>query len=97
MHINVLDHEIQLEIVSRDQWGREAYGDFDCHELRIRIVDGLPETTYLTTLFHELTHVKQYIFGKEMSEDEANQDALFWHSVIKNNVLFAGDEDASEE
>lgn len=87
MKIHVLDHEVEVVFVDPDVWGNDNFGDFDGHRMRIRIVKGLTRDGFMTTLLHEYTHLKQHIFGLEMSEDEANRDGLFWFSVIKTSDL----------
>ena len=85
MQIKVLDHDVDVVFIDEKDWGREAFGDFDCHKLRIRIVKNLHPAVMMGTLLHELTHVKQFLFGKEMSEDEANNDAIFYMSLLSGN------------
>ena len=65
-----------------------AYGDFDASLLKIRLVRGLQRDSLLLTFAHELVHLKQYLYGHEMSEDQANQDALFWYTILKHSSLF---------
>lgn len=86
MIIHLLDHEVEVVFIHEDDWGG-GYGDFEPHRMRIRVVRGLSRDVFMTTLLHELTHVKQHIFGLEMSEDEANRDGLFWYSFVKQSNI----------
>lgn len=85
LQMEFLGLEVSIKIVDELSG---AYGDFDDSQLRIRLVKGLQKDALLLTLTHELVHLKQYLYGKEMSEEEANQDALFWHSILRDSVLF---------
>ena len=94
MIIQVLDHEVELLYVAEKIWTGDALGDFSEALMMIRILKDLKPDLFSITLYHELTHVKQFLFGKTEYDDEAeaNQDALFWHSLRKNNrKLFAYD------
>lgn len=83
----ILDHTATLVVIDKRVWGRDAYGDFEGDDLTIRIKSGLSRDVFIPTLLHELTHMKQHLFGKPMDEDEANQDALFYYSFMKDSAL----------
>lgn len=87
MIVKILDHEVEVVFIDSEHWGNDNYGDFDGAKMRIRMVLGLQRDAFMTTLLHELTHLKQHIFGLEMSEDEANRDGLFWFSFIRGSDL----------
>lgn len=85
--MKILDHKIKIVECDGKGWNTGSLGEFNSEELTIRIKKGLEPQVYATTLLHELVHVKQYLFGLNMDEDEANRDALFWYSVLKNNEV----------
>lgn len=85
MIVQVLGLNLTIDIVDELSG---AYGDFSGELLRIRLVRGLQKDVLLTALVHELTHVKQFIFGLEMCEDEANRDAIFWYQFLKSSRFF---------
>ncbi len=87
MILKMLEHRLELVFIHPDDWGLENYGDFDSQRLKIRIVQDLQKDVFMTSFLHELTHFKQHIFGLEMSEDEANRDALFWYGALKSSRL----------
>jgi hypothetical protein len=87
MQVKILDHRLEVTFIDPELWGNENYGDFDGAKMKIRIVKGLQRDAFMTTLLHELTHLKQHIFGLEMDEDEANRDGLFWFSFIRSSDL----------
>ena len=84
MIVKLLDQKIEVEFVDELSG---AYGDFQGHLLKIRLIRGLQKDVFLTSFIHELIHVKQHFFGHEMDEDQANQDALFWYGVLKSSRL----------
>lgn len=65
-----------------------ANADFNGDLLRIRLVRGLPKDVLCSTLAHELVHLKQWVYGHEMCEDEANRDALFWMTFLRSSSAF---------
>ena len=94
MIISVLDHNVELVYVDDKVWTGDNVGDFQADKMLIRIWGGMPADVFVTTLYHELSHVKVYLMGKTVFEEEqeCNHDALFWYSLVKNNPkLFSKD------
>lgn len=88
MQVNILGYKVTIIFINKDSWFDESIGQFDSETLTIRIVTGLNDDMMINALMHEMIHLKQYLFGKELSEEEANHDALFWFSVLRSNPKF---------
>ena len=87
MKVIVFDTTIEIRYVSEADWcDEDTYGDFDHRQMLIRIVKNMNFDQFWNTLLHELTHVKQFLYGLPMCENEANRDALFLYSLLKKHL-----------
>ena len=87
MKVKVLDHDVKIIFVPEAMWADDdLYADFDHMGMTIRIIKNLNFDQFWNSYFHEITHVKQFLFGLPLCEAEANRDALFLYSLLKKHL-----------
>lgn len=85
MRIEILDHEIDVDVEAPDLWKEGTMGLAQLTASTIKVRSDMKPDLIQSTFLHEILHIIEQLGGLEVEHSTIDAFAIGLHSLFKNN------------